>query len=662
MMGSRTRLLRHAPWLLSVLALVFFLEPARGQAPQTTDWRHWGHDGGTSHYAPLDQINRDNFKTLEVAWRWKAENFGPRPDYDWKVTPLAINGVLYFTAGTKRAVVAADATTGETLWVYKLEEGSRGQTAPNRGRGGRGLAYWTDGKGDERLLFVSLGYQLIALNPKTGRPIPGFGHDGIVDLWEGFDGQPRAPREGDFSLTSPPAIVGDVVVVGAALGGSRDKMFVGGFPRGFDVRTGKRLWQFRTIPRPGEFGNDTWLTDPDEDQPSWAYTGHTGSWAPLSVDEELGYVYLPIESPTNDYYGGHRPGDNLFANSIVCLDAKTGKRIWHFQITHHDIWDYDLPAAPNLVDITVNGRRIKALAQVTKQGFTFVFDRVTGEPIWPIVERPVPQSDVPGEKSSPTQPFPTKPAPFERQGVTVNDLIDFTPELHAQAKAITEKFAMVPLYTPASLNRAALQLPNQNGGANWQGAAFDPETGFLYIGSATSPRVTTISKDPRRTDMDYIGGSRYNRETFIDGLPIIKPPWGRITAINLNTGEHVWVAPNGPTPAHIKNHPALRGIDIGRTGSADASGLLVTKTLFISGSSGLHPSIPPDQGAPLLLALDKATGALIDEIELPDGLRPTGAPMTYMANGQQYIVVAVGAAPPATRQTVPAELVALRLP
>jgi quinoprotein glucose dehydrogenase len=596
----------HAAWLILLIVAVFYPgAQVRGQSgTKNGEWRSWGGDAGTTHYAPLDQINRTNVKDLKLAWRWKSENFGPRPDDDWKVTPLMVNGVLYFTAGSARDVIAADAATGQTLWTFHHDEGSRGRRAPNRGPGGRGLAYWSDGRGDERLIYVSLGYQLIQLNPKTGRPVATFGANGVVDLWEGFD-QPKVPKEGDFSLTSPPAVVGDVVVVGAALGGGTGaKEFIAGFPRGFDVRTGKRLWIFRTIPRPGEFGNDTWEKD------SWAYTGHTGAWGPMAVDEELGYVYLPIETPTNDYYGGHRPGNGLFGNTLVCLDAKTGKRIWHFQITHHDVWDYDIPAAANLAEITVAGRKIKALAQVTKQGFALVFDRVTGEPVWPIEERPVPQSTVPGEKTSATQPIPTKPAPFELQDVTLGDLIDLTPALKAEALELVKKFNLGPVYTPGTADKPSIISPSPNGGANWQGAALDPETGYLYVGSANEPRLLQIRQDPKRCiGADYCGEQRYFPETYLHGLPLVRPPWGRITAIDLNTGEHAWMIPNGPATEEVKNNPVLKGVALPRTGTASNSGLLVTKTLLFAGAGGLHGSIPPRQGHPLLLAIDKKTGS-----------------------------------------------------
>ena len=389
------------------------------------EWRFYGGDAGSTKYSPLDQINRDNVKDLRIAWRWRTENFGARPDFNLESTPLMVDGVLFATAGARRNVVAINGATGETLWMWRYDEGARAQRSP-RFNSGRGVGYWTDGK-DARILYITPGYHLIALDAKSGRPAAGFGVDGIVDLWEDFD-QPT-PKEGQIGSSSPPMIVGDVAIVGAAMqaGGAPNKENIAGHVRGYDVRTGKRVWIFHTVPKPGEFGHDTWLDH------SASYTGNTAVWAPMSADLELGYVYLPVETPTGDFYGGHRPGNNLFADSIVCLDARTGKRVWHFQFIHHDIWDYDTPTAPTLVDITVDGRPIKAVAQITKQAWVYVFDRVTGKPVWPIEERPVPKGDVPGEWYSPTQPFPAKPAPFDRQGVTVDDLIDFTPELKAEA-------------------------------------------------------------------------------------------------------------------------------------------------------------------------------------------------------------------------------------
>jgi quinoprotein glucose dehydrogenase len=616
------------------------------------EWRYYGGDAGSSKYSPLDQITKDNVKDLEIVWRWKTTNFGPRPDFNYEVTPLMVGGVLYTTAGWRRDVVAIDGTTGETLWMFRLDEGARGQSAPALSAAGRGVSYWTDGK-EERILAVTRGYRLVALDAKSGRPVKGFGTRGIVDLYEQFD-QPIL-ADGQITWNSIPMVVGDVVVVGTASppgASARTQAWPAGHVRGYDVRTGKRLWIFHTIPRPGEVGNETWEKD------SWSYTGNAMVWGLMSADEELGYVYLPIDTPTNDYYGGHRPGNGLFGESLVCLNAKTGARVWHFQAVHHGIWDYDLVSAPNLLDITVAGRKIKAVAQVTKQGFTYVFDRVTGQPVWPIEERLVPQSDVAGEKTSRTQPFPTKPAPFDRQGVSVDDLIDFTPELKAEAIKIASRYKLGPLYTPAIVEgtnglKGTIMLPSSNGGANWQGAAVDPETGILFIPSMTAPTNIALRKDPKRSAMDYVG-----IQPFVDGpqgLPLIKPPWGRIVAIDLNTGDHVWTVPNGDTPDYVKNHPALRGVKVPRTGTGDQSGVMVTKTLLFAGeANGVYS--PPWAGGPMFRAYDKKTGDVLWEFRLP--AKQAGSPMTYMANGKQFIVVAVGGGTDAGE----GELVALSLP
>jgi len=650
--------------------------PVRAQQGATKgEWRFYGGDAGSTKYSPLDQIDASNVKQLEVAWRWKAENFGPRPDYNWEVTPLMVGGVLFFTAGSRRDAVAVDAATGETLWMYRLDEGERGDRAVRTQN--RGLAYWTDGKGDSRILLITPGFQLVALNAKTGVPISGFGKNGIVELTEGLDRDVVKP--GQIGSSSPAIVIRDVVVLGAALSAGTaptSKTNVPGYIRGFDVRTGKRLWTFRTIPHAGEFGNETWEKD------SWQYTGNTGAWAPLSGDEELGYVYIPVEMPTGDFYGAHRLGDNLFADSLVCLDARTGRRIWHFQTVHHDLWDWDLSSAPILADIAVDGKKIKAVAQVTKQAFTFVFDRVTGRPVWPIVERPVPQSDVPGERTSPTQPFPTRPAPFDRQGITTDDLIDFTPELRAEAIKIAGQYRTGPLYLPPSVRDAggklgSLILPNHTGGANWPGGALDPETGILYVSSVTNPDNLALAvADPKRSDMGYVAGSGRPPGRSADpsggmprfsggegparpnigpqGLPLIKPPWGRITAIDLNTGNHVWMIANGDAPEAVKNHPALKGLDLRHAGKPERSPLLVTKTLlFGADGSGLF-NAGPGAGGKMFRAIDKKTGAILHEMALPAST--TGVPMTYMVGDRQYIVVATGA------RGAPAELIALAIP
>jgi quinoprotein glucose dehydrogenase len=649
--------------LLSAIALAWCA--AAQQGARNGEWRYYGGDAGTTKYSSLDQIDAANVKDLKIVWQWKAQNFGRRPDFNWEVTPLMVGGVLYFTAGTRRDVLAVDAATGETLWMYRLDEGARGTTAARTVN--RGLAYWSDGKGDNRILAISPGFQLMALNAGNGAPIADFGKNGLVDLTEGLDRE--VVRPGQIGSSSPAIVVRDTVVVGAALlAGTAppSKNNVPGYIRGFDVRTGRKLWTFRTIPQAGEFGNETWEGD------SSKYTGNTGAWAPLSADEELGYVYIPVEAPTGDFYGGNRHGDNLFSDSLVCLDARTGTRVWHFQLVHHDVWDWDIAAAPILVDITAAGKNIKAVAQVTKQAFTFVFDRVTGVPVWPIVEMPVPQSNVPGEQTSPTQPFPTKPAPFDRQGVTLDDLTDFTPALKQEAVRIASRYQLGPLYTPLIVpdtngKIATLVLPNQTGGANWPGGAVDPETGILYVSSVTEQDpLAVVRADPKRSDMGYVGGgargatardeSRPAEKMNIgpQGLPLIKPPWGRITAIDLNSGEHLWMAANGEAPDYIRNHPAMKGIDLSKAGKPSRALLMVTKTLLFAPEGNNLFSAAPGAGGDMLRVLDKKTGKLIHQIALP--AMATGVPMTYMANGRQFIVIAVGAS------GVPAELVALALP
>ena len=646
--------------VLSASGFAITLMAQRGA--ENGDWLYYGGDAGSTRYSALDQVTAGNVKNLKIAWRWKADNQGPDTEFNLQATPLAVRGRLYTTAGTRRNVVAIDGATGETLWMFRLDEGARGQLAPRRNH--RGVAYWTDGQAAERILYITPGYQLVALDARTGQPIRSFGADGVVDLFDELH-QTR-PKDGMIGSSSPPMIVGDVAVVGSALPASsgRARENVPGHVRGYDVRTGKRLWTFHTIPRPGEFGNETWEND------SWSYTGNTAVWAPMSADLALGYVYLPIETPTNDTYGGHRPGNNLFAESLVCLDARTGRRVWHYQLVHHGIWDYDTPAQPILLDVTVNGRPIKAVAQVTKQAFTYVFDRVNGAPVWPIEERPVPASNVPGERASPTQPFPTRPAPFDRQGVTLDDLIDFTPELRAEAVQMVSEYKLGPLFTPPIVagtdgKRAVLMLPNMTGGANWQGGAVDPETGVLFVSSGTSVSPMSLSAENVGPDPARLGSTPATpaaaaprpaqppgpRMLGPQGLPLIKPPYGRITAIDLRSGDHRWMVANGEAPEWIKNHPALRGVALPRTGRYEHVGLLVTKTLLFAGEgSGLF-AVPPGSGGPMLRAHDKRTGDIISEFRLP--ANQSGLPMSYLARGKQYIVVAVGAV------ATPAEFVAL---
>ena len=609
------------------------------------EWRVYGGNLGGTSYSDLDQIDEANVTDLEIAWRWSARNQGASPEFKNSTTPLMVNGVLYATAGTRRNVSAIDAGTGETLWMWRMDEGERGKKAPRR-NSGRGVAYWSDGAGDERIYVITPGYHLVALDARTGRPVTSFGLDGVVDLKQGL-GRPVDPVEGIIGSSSPPVIARGIVVVGAALAvGSRppSPVNVPGHIRGFDVRTGAQRWIFHTIPEPGEFGSETWEGD------SWSYTGNAAVWAPFSVDEELGYVYLPVEDATHDYYGGHRLGDNLFATSLVALNIETGERVWHYQLVHHDIWDRDVPTSPILVDVTVEGRPVPAVVQLTKQAFTYVFDRVTGEPVWPIEERPVAASQVLGERVAPTQPFPTWPAAYDRQGVTLDDLIDFTPELRAEAEEIVAQWRLGPLFTPPGLVEGeggaggTLMLPGTLGGTNWEGGAVDPETGVLYVGSQTRPSVIGLVHDPEASEADYVLAR--TSATGPRGLPLIKPPYGRITAIDLNTGDHLWMVPNGETPEWIQEHPALEGIEIGRTGSATRAGILVTKTLVLAGEGF--------GGGSTLWAYDKATGKIVGGVDLPAS--QSGLPMTYLHEGRQYVVLAVGG------QEHPAEVIALTLP
>ncbi len=628
--------------------------PSASEPPKSKtiegEWLQHRGDFASTNYSPLDQINRENVKNLKIAWRWKTDNFGPVPEIYFKATPLMVNGVLYTTAGLSRTVAAIDGITGETLWTFRFDEQDRRKSVP-RLNSGRGVAYWASPeKGKGRIISITSGFQMYALDAQSGKLVQSFGDGGVVDLKKAM----RVAPDAKIGSTSPPIIVNDVIVVGASFPvglAPASKNAVRGDIMGFDVRTGKRLWTFHPIPQQGEEGNETW------EQGSWKYTGNAGAWAPLTADPKLGYVYLPLEAATGDFYGGHRPGNNLFSQSLVCLDVKTGKKVWHYQLIHHDIWDYDTPAPPILADIHVDGKDIQAVVQVTKQAFAYVFDRFTGKPVWPIEERPVPKSDVKGEWTSPTQPFPTKPAAFDRQGFSEDILVDFTPEIKKQAIAIASQYRQGPLYTPITVynppkSRGTLMLPDAVGGANWQGGVLDPETGILYVASSTVIRPMSLQSAPDLSDMDYVAFQSSSRIGPY-GLPLVKPPYGRITAIDLNTGDHRWMIPNADTPEWVKNIPALKGLNIPRTGTPDRVGLLVTKTLLFSGEgSGLYVS--DGGGGNKFRALDKATGEIISELELP--ANQAGIPMTYSINGKQYIVMAVGAV------NHPGELVALALP
>ncbi len=659
----------------AICLLAWAALPAGAQTgAKNGEWPTYGGDLGSTRYSALDQIKADNFNKLEVAWRFKTDSLGARPEFNLEATPLMVKGVLYSTAGSRRAAIALDAATGELIWSHSENEGARGLAAP-RQLSGHGLSYWTDGK-EERIIYVTPGYRMICLDAHTGQLIPGFGKNGVVDL-KLDDDQEIDLINGEVGLHSTPVIAKNVVIVGAAhLAGGQPKTFkhVKGYVRGFDVRTGKRLWIFHTIPQPGEFGIETWLND------SWSYTGNTGVWGQISVDEQLGLVYLPVELPTGDYYGGHRPGNGLFGESIVAVDLQTGKRKWHYQLVHHGVFDMDIPCAPILVDIPVNGRIVKALAQPTKQTWLYVFNRENGQPIWPIEERPVEKGDVPGEWYSPTQPFPTKPPAYDRQGVSVDDLIDYTPELRKAALALVANYKIGPLFTPPTVSQlpgplGTIHQPGSTGGSNWPGGSYDPETHTVYVYSKTDPTVLGLipSPDPEISDMKYIqgragvaprpgmtamgsapaggrggrggaaggrgGGGEGGPGLNVMGLPLLKPPYGRITALDLNKGDIMWQIAHGETPDNVRNNPALKGLTIPRTGRAGVIGVLTTKTLVIAGEAGYFTNSSGVRGA-LLHAYNKATGADAGAVYIP--APQTGSPMTYMLGGKQYLVLAIG--------------------
>jgi len=637
-----------------------------------TEWPTYGADLANTKYRPLDQINASNFNKLEIAWRFKTDSLGTRPEFKLEGTPLVVNGVLYATAGTRRSVVALDPASGELLWTHGEHEGERGAAAP-RQLSGRGVAYWSDGK-QERILYVTPGYRLMALDAKTGVPIPSFGKGGSVDL-KLDDDQTILPdlTTGEIGLHAAPVVAKDTVIVGAAFReGMTPKTYRNnkGYVRGFDVRTGKRLWIFHTIPTKGEFGYDTW------EKGSAEYTGNTGVWTQMSVDEELGLAYLPVESPTGDYYGGHRPGNNLYGESLVCVDLKTGQRKWHYQLVHHPLWDMDISSAPILADVNVNGRAIKAVAQPTKQGILYVFDRVTGQPVWPIEERPVEKGNAPGEWYSPTQPFPTKPPFYARNGVTPDVLIDFTPSLRDQALTLTAKYKLGPVFTPPVASKtdgplATLTLGTAAGGTNWPGGSYDPETHTVYA-SACNACLTPIGLVPppskEFSDMNLVLGTAGQEVRVargpgenagaearppapgppappplnVQGLPLIKPPYGTISAINLDRGELVWQVPHGDTPDAVRNSEVLKGLDIPKTGQNSSVGTLVTKTLVIAGDPQFTTTPTHPRGA-MLRAYDKSTGREVGAVLMP--APQSGSPMTYMINGKQYIVIAVSGGP-----------------
>ena len=661
---GRRRMSRERTTTLAFTCALAIATPA-AVAAQSGEWRAYAGDAASTKYSPLDQINADNAGSLQLAWRQSTIPDAVRQGNPLEApiasqnTPLMAGGLLYVSTGLG-TVAALDATTGEVVWfdAAPVVDGR----AVRRGAATRGVAYWTDPDGEDDRVLAVVASKLVALNAKTGERYPDFGDGGDVDLTLGYD-----DRQVDtFTWRSAPVVVRDIVVIGSAMtdyvsqGQPATKAMPPGDVRGFDVRTGAQRWIFHTIPQEGEHGNETWLTNPDEDRASWEYTGNTNMWSWPSADEELGYVYLPLSTPTNDYYGGHRHGDNLFAESLVCLDARTGERVWHFQAVHHGLWDYDFPAAPNLIDITVDGREIKAVAIVSKQAFTYVFDRATGEPVWPIEERPVAAGNVPGEWYAPTQPIPTQPPPFDQQGATIEDVIDFTPELRQQALDILGAHVIGPLFTPPSIvseepggTNGTIQVPGLVGGADWSGAGVDPETGMLYVASIQGPALVGLVRSTHpRSDVRWVMRA-LEMPPGPQGLPLFKPPYGQLVAIDLNRGDIAWSTPNGPGP---RDHPALAHLNLPWLGQGGRVSPLVTKTLVFLGE-GTNAGVvvlPAGSGGRMFRAYDKATGDVVSEIELPGGT--TSAPMTYMADGKQYIVVTVG------WEDQPSEYVALALP
>jgi quinoprotein glucose dehydrogenase len=701
------RLKMHRRWLVALLlaggSVLCLQQPHAQQAgfPSTAngDWPAYAGDLASTHYSPLDEVNGSNFGKLEVAWRFKTDALGPRPEYKLEGTPVMAKGVLYTTGGTRRSAIALDAATGELMWTHAEREGARSAAAP-RQLSGRGVAYWTDGR-DERVLYITIGFQLVELDAKTGTVISSFGKNGIVDLKEAAvfgNRQPIDPVRGEIGVHSTPAVTkSGVVLIGSSFregGTPKTHNNTKGIVQAFDVRTGKRLWNFNTIPRPGEFGNDSWLND------SWAINGNVGVWNQISVDEELGLAYLPVETPTSDFYGGHRPGNNLFADSIVAVDLKTGQRKWHYQLVHHSLWNFDVSAAPILADITVSGRPVKAVLAMTKAAMMYVLDRTNGQPVWPIEERPAPKGDVPGEWYSPTQPYPTRPPAYDLQGVTEDALIDFTPELRAQAVKNLAKYKLGPIFTPPVVSKLDGFIGGfrSSGGTNWPGGSYDPETHVAFVPSYKSFPTVALMPPPNKefSDVNFVEGFADRGVRYItgpgedagadapppgggrgatqegaaaagrgrggaaapaaaaegtgaaaislnpQGLPFLKPPYGQISAINMDRGEILWQTPHGETPDAVRNSPALRGLTIPRTGQAGAVGALVTKTLVIAGDplATLTPDRP--RGA-MLRGYDKATGKEVGSVFMP--APQSGTPMTYRQNGKQYVVVAISGGP-----------------
>jgi quinoprotein glucose dehydrogenase len=641
------------------------------QTPAAGEWPSYGGTNFSQKYSALDQVTKDNFKDLAVAWTWDSPDHALLPTIPaypeaplnangMKATPLLVKGVMYLSTGLGQ-IAAVDPLTGKTKWLYNPEGYAGGAQADVLGWQSRGVSYWTDGKGDERILTGTLDGYLIAIDAKTGKLIPSFGNNGRADLNAYIRGAKRNSLHlvnGEryyISVDSPPVVVRDTVVVGSTMSDRTPVAeWTPGDVQAFDIKTGKPKWTFHVIPKDDEFGAKTWKDHSNR------YTGNGNVWSMMSGDDELGMVYLPTTTPNSDFWGGKRKGSGLFAESVVAVNVETGKRVWHFQAVHHGIWDYDFPAAPTLVDVTVNGKKVKALAQASKQAFLYVFDRVTGKPLWPIVERPVEQSTVPGEETWPTQPFPTKPAPFDQQGMTEKDVLDFTPDLHAKGLEILSHYKTGPLFTPGSLYSktgtwGTIQMPSASGGANWSGSGADPETGYLYVPSHTIVSVTTLTALPKDlarwptvapldgTPVAYAPQGKIGAPSVHpdkppspagpDGLSLAKPPYSRLTAYNLNTGDIAWQVPAGNGMYRVRNNPALKGVNLPALGGQNGQGgVLVTKTLLIYGLTG---SGAPGEAPGWVVAYDKKTGATLAQVPLP-GV-PLGTPMTYQLGGKQYI-------------------------
>jgi quinoprotein glucose dehydrogenase len=664
---------------LASIGMVCWIAAAPADAAEASanvDWTTYAGNWDASKYKPLDQINQSNFNKLEIVWRFKTDHIGNRPEFKLEGTPLETGGVVYATAGSRRGVIALDAVTGELLWVHGEHEGARGAAAP-RQLSGRGLAYWSDGK-EARILYVTPGFQLIALDAKTGQRIPSFGNNGAVDM-KADDDQKIEPdlTSGEIGWQSAPTVAGDEVLVGTAFREGFTPVSYRnnkGSARAYDVRTGAKLWEFHTIPQKGEPGYETWLDGSAE------YTGNTGIWTEISADAEAGLAYLPIESPTSDFYGGHRPGNGLYGNSLVAVDLKTGRMKWYFQLIHHEIWDYDLSSIPMLMDIDVKGKRIKAVALPTKMGYLYVFDRLTGKPVWPMPEKPAPKGDVPGEWYAPTQPIPSRPAAYARTGVAESDLIDFTPDMRRQALDLVKDYRIGPIYTPPVLSQktgklGTLMLGPANGGTNWPGGSFNPENHTVYVYACNSclESIGLVPPPPELSDLRYVVGRDGQKVTMVsaagtnsgadaplpakkpaasagngdegfrpltvNGLSIIKPPYSTISAIDVDTGEIKWQIPHGETPDYVRNSPSLRGIDVPRTGQTTFNiGTLVTKSLVIAGDGMVTTTADHPRGA-MLRAYDQASGKEVGAVWMP--AQQSGSPMTFRWNGRQYIIVAV---------------------